>query len=726
MNQLNIAMDKTDINLEDNNEFYQLFYSLWENKIILIIVTLIVCALCTVYLISKPARYEANTLIQIDDNNRDEKFHLSQFSLTNGGSNQVASQVALIQSRVILEPIINQLGLSIAIEKPHLPIIGHIVPKHLNSKLVIRHLQLPNQYLNTHLKLNIVDQTHYYLTDKNNKILLQGETHKIASNNGFSMLINEIDVPPKTVLYLIKYPTLEIVKKLASRLRVEELGDASNNQTGILQISLTDTDPIRLIKILNAIGKAIQRKSAERKSMETSKTLDFLNEQLPIIKGSLEKAEAALNQYRAVSGKIDIKIQSEQLMEQLENIEKQIIEANLYKSNLLTIYTKNYPTIVELDNKISELKKLKLTLIEQIKNLPASDQVAMNFMRDVKVKNDLYLIMLNKIQELRVLNSGTLSDIRILAKATIPDTPIPEQTGLLITASLILGLMFGCIAILVRKAFRRRINDPRWLEQNLHLPNLAIIPYSKQQTKNKIEYKNKPFNEQIILAEKNPRDLSIEALRSLRTSFQIMLPKSSKNIISIMGVSENVGKSFVSSNFAYLLAQVEKRVLLIDGDIRRGDLYKYFSVPQTPGLNEIINGTTTVPDAIRTTSISHLSFLSCGAYPKNPSELLTKHEFKDILNVLSRQFDYIIIDTAPILAVTDSIIIGALTDVNFLVVGSNIHQPEEILLTFKQLQNAGIKIHGTIFNHLSEKALVYGKYRYHYHSYYGKPLAEKI
>lgn len=720
--KLNELVENVNTDSCENGELQHLFYALWENKFLLIIVTCLVCALSSVYLFFRIPKYEANTLVQVTDNNREENFRLSQFHLNSGGPNETASQIALIQSRVILEPIINQLGLSIDIEPRHLPMIGHFLTKSSKDKIHISHLYLKAEYLSKHLKLKILDKTHYLLTDSNGRTLLQGETKKlIHSNSGNAIQIDKLDANPGAEFYIIKYPMLDILKKLISKLNVIELGDSNNNQTGILQISLIDTNPARLIQILNTIAKAVELKNTERKSQETKKTLQFLNEQLPIIKSSLEKAEVALNYYRATSGKIDLKIQAEQLMEQLASTEKQIIEANLYKSSLLQIYTKKYPLIIDIDNKVYQLKKLKQGLIQQIKALPASDQVAMNLMRDVKVKNDLYLVLLNKIQELRILNSGTLSDIKILAEATIPETSVPEQNGLVFTASLILGLMLGSISILIRNVFSRKVNDPQWVEKKLGIPNLAIVPYSKQQTKMKIGYKQKEIKLLPLLAETNPRDLSIEALRSLRTSFQIMITEAQKNIISIMGVSSNAGKSFVCSNFAYLLANVDKQVLLIDGDIRRGDLHKHFSLSQTPGLNELINDKVVLSDAIRPTSLPNLSFLSCGKYPEYPAELLTKPRFKEILNTLSTQFDYIFIDTAPVLAAADSSIIGALTDLNFLVVATNQHQPEEIVLTIKQLENSGIKIHGTVFNNLNQKSLIYGKYRYQHHSYYGQP-----
>lgn len=713
----NELITKIKLDLTEDNELQNFFYTLWEGKYVLLITTLLVSLIATTYILLRPAKYQANTLIQVSNKSSDEKLHLPMFSMGGSGS-ETASQIALIKSRVILEPIINQLGLSFRVEPIRTSIFGHFGKKQ-KSTIDISHLQLPPKYLQKKLKLKITDVNHFVLTNPHHKILLQGETNQLVQKGPFALRVDKMKAMPGSEFYLIKYPVLDVLKQLSIRLNVEELGDPNNNQTGILQITLTDTDPHRMIHILNSIGKAIEKKDAERKLQESQKTLQFLNEQLPIIKSSLIAAEEKLNAYRAKSGKINIKIQAQQLMEQAAETEKQIVEAVLYRSNLLEIYTPQYPLVVELNNKINELKRLKQILLEKIKSLPASDQIAVNLMRDVKVKNDLYLVLLNKIQELQIVNSGTLSDIKILAEAQMPETAQPEPISLLIAASLVLGLMLGCIAVFTRNVFSRRVNDPQWVEKKFSIPNLAVVPFSKIQKTNKTKKRDIKFLP--ILAEKSPRDLSVEALRNLRSSLQVMLNNTNKKVIAVMGLSTGVGKSFVCINFAYLLANAEKKVLLIDGDIRRGDLYKYLSLPQAPGLNELLTERVTLSEAIQSTSLSNLSFISCGKYPDNPSELLMKKNFEQVLETVSQQYEYVIIDTAPLLAAPDTIIIGSLTDINFLVIGGNKHHPEEIVLTIKQLENASIKVHGTIFNNLSQKPLTYGNYRYQYYSYYSEP-----
>lgn len=181
-----------------------------------------------------------------------------------------------------------------------------------------------------------------------------------------------------------------------------------------------------------------------------------------------------------------------------------------------------------------------------------------------------------------------------------------------------------------------------------------------------------------------------------------------------MGISPGIGKSFISANFSHVLADAGKRVLLIDGDIRKGYLQQYFGKLRHPGLSESITGEAVLEEVIQKTAFANLDFISTGKLPPNPSELLMSERFNDILTTLSAQYDLIIIDTAPILAVTDGVIIGKRTGVNFMLVAWGKHRAEEIEHAMKQLQSNGIKVRGVIVNTTQARNPAQGRYNYNY------------
>lgn len=696
---------------DETIDFRALIYSLWENKLSMLIIMLVVSVLAMLYTWIKVPIYEANTIIQIKNKDQGNSYGaLSQQLNLSSSNSSAAAQIALIRSRFILEPVVSELGLSVIAKRHYFPLLGRLLARS-DEHLTIKQLIVPT-YLST-LKLRVIDATHYQLLDKNNNPILKGEIGKLITNLNKSLTIeiSEMYARPGTKFNITKNTSNQIVNDLIPKLHVEELSDATNSSTGILQITLKDTNPKQLVNVLNTIAKVTQEKDGQRKTLETAATLTFLKKQLPLAKKSLEDAETNLNIYRAKSGKLDIKLEIQQLLMQLGNTEKQITQTNLYKADLLQKFTEEHPIIMGVNDKIKQLEKQKRLFEQKVRTLPASDQIAVNYMRDIRVKNQIYLTLLNKIQELQVINAGTVSDVRILAPAVLPDGPLPKQGIVVFAASLVLGFILAMLFVLTRKAFFHTIDDPQWVEQQLGLNNFAIIPYSKQQTK------MRNANQLEILAEKYPRDLSIEALRSLRTSFQITLATAINNIISIMGVSQSIGKSFVSVNFAFLLADTGKRVLLIDGDIRKGHLNDYFKLPRGPGLSEVIAGTSSLGEVIHKATAT-LSFVPCGNYPFNPSELLSQDSFKNLMTKVSKEYDLVIIDTAPVLAVTDCVLIGVLAGINLLLLGSGTHQPNEIYLAVRQLSNAGINIAGTIFNTLKPTKSIYGGHRVNYSAYY--------
>ncbi len=378
-------------------------------------------------------------------------------------------------------------------------------------------------------------------------------------------------------------------------------------------------------------------------------------------------------------------------------MDKRIEELRINKIDMLQRYTTRHPALQALNLQIQGLKTERDELTIRVKNLPASDQIIVNLLRDVEVKKTLYLILLNKIQELQVVKAGTVSNITILSYAALPDGPLPEKNIVIYFASILAGLMLSGLLIFGRKLVSPRVDDPHWGEKHYNIANLAIIPYCKEQAINSVRHG--PAVQGVgLLAHDNPRNLSIESLRSLRTSLQVMLPAAKNNIVSILGVSPGVGKSFISTNLAYLLAVGGKRVLLIDGDLRRGTVHKYFNVAPIPGIADHLNGKATLEDSLRPSMHPNLTFLPRGTYPSDPSEVLMSQEFSTLLDSLSNQFDIVVIDTAPVLLVTDAVLICAHSATNFLVLGAGTHQPAEISMVLKRLDASKVGIEGTIFN----------------------------
>jgi len=207
-----------------------------------------------------------------------------------------------------------------------------------------------------------------------------------------------------------------------------------------------------------------------------------------------------------------------------------------------------------------------------------------------------------------------------------------------------------------------------------------------------------------VLSTARPKDATVESLRSLRTSMQFTMMDARNRVVVLTGPMPGVGKSFLAVNLAVLLAHSDKRVLLIDGDMRRGSLERYLGGNQDNGLSELLSGQISLEEAIRRTEVENLSFISCGHRPPNPSELLMSPRLHQYLEGLSKRYDVILIDTPPILAVTDASITAVHAGSTFLVLRSGMHSEPEIVDAMKQLHNAGVSVRGAIFNAMPARA----------------------
>lgn len=708
---------------DDEIDISSLLHELWGYKWLLLTTMLVGLVLGVFYAIRQPAQYQSSVMLQIDGGKGGVKGGgLSEQLLAQGsGGDSAATQKALIQSRFVLEPVVEALGLDIAWSQVASTVGQRLFPWLKNEEIGIDYFDVPEEYMNKPFTLKYKEGDEVELYDKNT-LILAGPINKELSSASHSIQLKAVRkkaIKPGTQFKVVKRSDNAVIKSLLGKLKVEDASGKNliSQGTGVLELSLKGREKQDVLRVLNTIAEVTRVKDADKKSEEASQTLTFLESQLPVTKGLLTKAEEALNSYRAKSGKIDIKIQTEFLLKQLSELDKQLNELEIQAIDMRQKFTSSHPEWIALQTQIEALKIQRNKLEKQLKSLPASDQVAVNLMRDVDVKQELYLLLLNKIQELQVVKAGTVSGVRILTRASLPDSPIPSKKKLYVLGGLILGFMAGVVFIFSRKLISPRVEDPHWSEKHLNLPNLAIVPFCQEQSVFASPDK-KP--KQLLLAHSHSKNLAVEALRSLRTSLQVTLACAENNVIGILGVAPSVGKTFVSCNLGFLLAVAGKKVLIIDTDLRKGTAHKYFGFESgSPGVSDYVNQVEELNAVIRPTAHENLSIITRGKYPKNPAEILSGERFQELVKTCSEQFDVVLFDTAPVILVTDAVIVSALAATNFLVLGAGAHQPSDVDLVFKRLHNAGVHLNGTIFNFHKEqtKNYYYGKY-YNYSYYY--------
>ena len=555
------------------------------------------------------------------------------------------------------------------------------------------------------------------------KKILSGNIGTLLRNNkiGISLFVEHVNAKVGTHFGIIKYSKTVVTNKLISKLSILEMKGnvTSRGSTGILNMSLTGEIPKTVTNILNTIVLIASQEDAKKKALEASQTLQFLYKQLPVTKLELLRSEKKLNAFRAKSGKIDLKYQAQYLLTQFLDMDKRLEELGVERGNLLKRYTEAHPAVARLESDINTIEGQRRNLERNLKLLPKSEQREINLSRDVKVKQSLYLILLNKIQELQVVKAGTVSGVSSLSKATIPDGPVPIKKAFIYFVSMLIGFVIFVILVLGRRVLSPKVVDPHWVERVLGLPSLAILPFCDDETNKGSGRSGKRF----LVAHQKPKNITVEALRSLRTSLLITMSCGVESkVISLLGVSPGVGKSFVASNLAYLLATADKKVIILDCDLRAGTVHKYFDSNSNDGLADCLLGNLPLDKVIKHYEHSGLDYISRGSFPKAPSELLMSDKFKEVIEMLSSIYDLIVLDTPPVALVTDAFVVARFSGVNYMIIGAGDHHPVELENSVRRLSSNNISLNGYIFN-FNKKQKHFGSdsYGYYYNSkyYYG-------
>lgn len=743
----------------DEIQLGELIAILKSRKWFIVSVMAVVFIIACIYAINIPPKFEASALIQVDNKTEGmaqmlQNLDPSISSILGRSSGAMPSEIetALLSSRFILQPTIERLHLNITVRPNYFPIIGAWFAYHYQGealakphwglsryswggeKIDIPRFEVPHLYLTREFKLEVGENGAYQLYAPSGELLISGKTGEVFESDTSSVvprvkiLIDKTIANPGQVFYIAAQPTDQTLKYFDQSLSITDKGSKTGgigggSDTGVLNLTLQGTNADLLPIILNTIVSFDINKNTSKKTAETTKTLSFLEKQSKILKSDLDKAETALSNFEAIKGIIEISAVSGALLNQIVDIEKDLELAKLKKAELLQKFTSKHPYVIAINDQQKKLQQ-ELSFFEaRVKKLPQSEQKMLSLKRDVEVRSQLYLLVLSKIQQLQMIKEGTLSDVRVLTEAT-ESIQVPSKKVIIALGSLIFGFMLAVGIIFLRRLTSRELDDPDYVEERLGVPLYAIIPHSKKQIQLAREMKRKiPGSGPFVLADVNSKDLAIEGLRSLRTTLQFSLMEARNNVVAVLGSSPSIGKSFVSLNLAYVLADSGKKVLLFDADLRKGRIASYVMQENTPGLAEILSGEVTFEQAKRVLKPNSIDFVPTGKYPQNPSELLFGDVFQKLIDKLSPKYDVIVIDTAPILAVTDGILVAKHAGVNLLLLGSGIESLKSLEHTVKRLQKNDINVNGLIFNstkiskHGGHGTSGYGYYNYYYYDY---------
>jgi len=691
--------------------------------------------------------YQTDALLQIDAKSKGVSALGANISeLVGTESTPADTERELINSRMVLTPVIKNLHLDIRVSDPEIGALDRIAQSSIstqtstnqgvfletkNGDVQVTKFEVPLAYLGKPFTL-VKTENGFQLSINIDEILIKysgkiDEENTINTPEGdIKLIVNRLPSAGHPI-NITKISLPSAIDSLSSNLTVAERGE----KTGIIQLTLTGQDQKQISRVLANIVQSYIDQNLARGSQQTSTTIEFMESQIPQLKQKLQQSEEAFNKFREKYGTIDVTKEAEILLEESSRIEIQLSELKLKQAELLTYYTNEHPLVIQINDQLEVLTDRRQQIKNTVARMPETQRQFLQLSQDMDINREIYLTMLKNYEQLKIARAGEIGYVRVVDMPINTYNIITPKKGLIQALSLLSGLLIGVIIVCTKNLIRRFVKDPEVLEAKTGVPVIATIPRSKPSFN--LLKNNK--NSRRLLAMVDHDGLSYEGIKSLRTSLMFSMPPVSKvvsifgnldienaskqgKVIVISGEAPGIGKSFVSSNLTETFSQLNKKVLIIDADMRRGELHKIFMIHQNNGLGDFLTqANAKLNNFIHPTSFEFIDFMPRGKHPNNPASLLSTDKFSNMLLELVSIYDFIIIDTPPILAVSDAIIISQYADKVLMVTRYNYSIEGQLTYAIKQMNKANITVDGIVLNDMVQG--ITSKYSYHYSYTYG-------
>lgn len=725
---------------EDEIDLRELVGVLLDRKWWILAATALFFVLSVAYALLAAPVYRAQAMVQVEAQMPNIPGLSDLTSLAGSGSVASTTEVALLRSRTVVGAAVDQLHLDIQVEPRTFPLVGGVMARRFKSEapgevaspfmglsgygwggelLEFQRLDVPAVWVNSSLTLEVLNaEGGYVLRDGDGEELVRGKAGETAQRGDTVAEVKTLHANPGMEFTVVKRRRLDVIVALQESIIASEQG----KESGILQVAYEDTDPARAEAIVQKVIEGYVRQNVERSSAEAAAQLQFVKDQLPTVRKQVEEAQTAMAKYQSTANSVNITMQTQGLLEQEVAVETSIQQLRLKQAEMDRSFTRSHPAYRALLSQLGELESRKAGFRRQVSELPDTQQELLRLTRDLQVSNELYTALLNQAQQLDVARAGSVGNVRIVDPAVVNTArPVKPRKTLIVLVATMFGGFLAVAVVFLQRMLNPGIEDPSVIEE-LGLPVYAAIPLSNSKVLPVSKRDRKGLHtiradgRQHLLAVAEPADLAVEALRSLRTSLHFAMLEAKNNILTISGPRPGVGKTFVSANLAAVIAQAGQRVLVIDADMRKGTLHKILGVSHTEGLSDVLAGKLGAEAAIHEVpGLAAMHYMVRGDIPPNPAELLMHPRFAQVLQALAPRYDLVIIDTPPILAVTDAAIVAAHAGSSLLVTRFGVNQAKEILLTMKRFEQNGVQVKGTIFNAVEKRAT--GYYSYGYYDY---------
>lgn len=672
-------MSTQEHNQEKQEDLFELFSSYIKHWP-MIVICCVICGFLGCFLAEwiRPT-YKSDALIQVEAKSSGLMPKMGDLGALFGASSQTETEIELVKSRSVTGIVIEALNLQFEVE----PVGFWDRLRHKEGRLELTKLEIPPTLFEDPKDkdepwiLVAKDSTHFALFDLNEKPVISdaevGKNYRVsyqgsASTDTIEITVDKMKAEAGQKFKIRKLPMLSAIARFGKVFEIAERG----KKTGILELAYTDVYPDRAAYVVNEIAKAYQRSNIAQRGLEAEATIRFLNSQIPQVRSKLDSSEQALSNYRSKSGTFDVSTEAKIALETQRSLNEKLLALEQKRTETVRLFHEEHPTVKTIDEQIASLRKEIKGSTSAVKDMPEKQQEIVRLTGDVELNQMLYMNMMTNIQQLQLVAAGEVGSVRIVDRAEPAIAPAAPKKNLIRFSGVFAGICLSLLIFYLRERLMNNgLKDSRAIENELGYSVYAKIPKTfKDKSKNSLH---------MPLAVQDPTDVSVEALRTLRTSLEFSLSEEKGSIIAVTGLIPGVGKSFVSSNLAALFAgQGTKRVLLVDADIRKGRLHKEFGFKRENGLSELLLGNIALEVALHKTSVENLDLLCCGKVSTNPAELFSSKQFKDLVEGLREMYDLVIFDTPPIMFVTDAMLVGRYMDHGIMVVEYGKHTMESL------------------------------------------------
>lgn len=520
-NNLGTELSATQSNT-DEIDLSKLISILLDNVWLIIAITILFSAIGVAYALLATPIYKADALLQVESKSSGMSAMVGDMGDMLSSDSSSTTEVEIIKSRMNLGKTVDKFNLTINAVPKSFPIIGKGLDRVLGQTkhIQVNRFDIRGNYPNNSVLLKVIATSNETLTEysvhdiESNETLFSGRVGELAKNNNLSIYVQSIKANVGDEFILTRISRFKAIQKIQSSLSISEKG----KQSGILLLSITGENKTLIEMILNDISQNYFLQNVQRNSAEAEKSLSFLQTHLPDIKTELSASENLLNDFRQKNESIDLSMEAQSALKVMVSLESQLNELTFKESEIAKRFTKDHPTYKALLDKRKVLLESQKELNFEVKQLPKTQRDVLRMKRDVEVNQQIYVQLLNKVQELNILKARTVGNVRILDEAQSYSNAIKPIKTMIVIMATFLGLVISVVLVSIKAILHKGVENPDEVEA-LGLSVYASIPMSNFQIGMDAKVKRKKGKHkksiaklelhETLLAVANPADLSI-------------------------------------------------------------------------------------------------------------------------------------------------------------------------------------------------------------------------